>query len=249
VSRTRGGLALPVLFALIAFVTFCGLGVWQLDRQAWKQGLIATLKERTGAAPVELPPPAAWERLEQADDEFRRVTFRAEFPPGRAVLVYTGGTPLRPDVKTPGYFVFAPARLPGGAVVVVNRGFAPEPRTQAGAHPNPQGVVELTGALRWPERAGAFVTEYDEASDTWFVRNHIKMAARNDWGYPAQFYVDLEGPAPAGGVPRPGPLNVNLRDDHLQYAITWFALAAVVAVMFVLWLRGRRRASIGRDPP
>jgi len=122
-------------------------------------------------------------------------------------------------------------------------GFTPAPRDQAAVHPLPAGVVEMIGALRWPERAGWFVSEYDEAGDIWFARNHITMASRNGWGYPGRFYIALESPPPPGGLPAPGPLNVNLRNEHLQYAITWFGLALVVAVMFVLWLRSRKRAA------
>jgi cytochrome oxidase assembly protein ShyY1 len=52
----------------------------------------------------------------------------------------------------------------------------------------------------------------------------------------APFYVDLEQ-VPPGGIPKPGPLQVHLKDDHLQYAITWFALAAAVVIAFLAWWR------------
>jgi len=59
----------------------------------------------------------------------------------------------------------------------------------------------------------------------------------------APFYIDLETPVPDNGIPKPGPLDVHLRDDHLQYAITWFALAGAVVIAFAVWMRGPRRAS------
>jgi len=59
---------------------------------------------------------------------------------------------------------------------------------------------------------------------------------------PSPFYVDLETPAPESGIPKPGPLSVHLKDDHLQYAITWFTLAFVVVIAFGVWWRGQRRA-------
>jgi cytochrome oxidase assembly protein ShyY1 len=241
VRAALGGLALPVLFALVALLLFIGLGTWQLDRKSWKEALIATLTERARAAPVDLPDAANWPTMNQADDEFRRVSFRAEFLPGREAVVYSSGSALRPDAKTPGYFVFAPARTPGGAMVVINRGFSPDARARAPDSPKPPGMIEMVGALRWPERAGWFVPEHDEADDTWFARNHAAMAAHNEWGFAGPFYVELERPAPPGGVPQPGPLKVNLRNEHLQYAITWYGLAAVVVVMFGFWLRAHRR--------
>jgi cytochrome oxidase assembly protein ShyY1 len=67
------------------------------------------------------------------------------------------------------------------------------------------------------------------------------MASALGWGAVAPFYIDLESPAPANGIPKPGPLQVHLRDDHMQYAITWFSLAALVAIAFGIWLDGKRR--------
>src|SRR6185295_5156917 len=194
VNARRGGLALPVLFALTAFLVFIGLGTWQLDRKAWKEELIATLTLRSSTEPADLPDASRWPAMNQTDDEFRRVKFRAEFLPAREALVYSSGSALRPDVKAPGYFVFAPARTEKGAIVVINRGFSPDARARAPDSPKPPGMIEMVGALRWPERAGWFVREHDEAEDTWFARNHVAMAARNEWGFAGPFYVELESP-------------------------------------------------------
>ncbi len=62
------------------------------------------------------------------------------------------------------------------------------------------------------------------------------MAAAKGWGNVAPFYVDQESPVPPSGLPRPASLTVNLRNDHLQYAVTWFGLAAVLVGCFVAWL-------------
>ncbi|MGZ3295388.1 MAG: SURF1 family cytochrome oxidase biogenesis protein, partial [Xanthobacteraceae bacterium] len=58
--RIRGGLAIPTLFAIAAFVTFIGLGTWQIQRKAWKEALIETLEQRLSAPPTELPPRERW---------------------------------------------------------------------------------------------------------------------------------------------------------------------------------------------
>ena len=92
--------------------------------------------------------------------------------------------------------------------------------------------LDIVGALRWPEQPGWFVTPYSERQDLWFARDHRAMAARYGWGEVAPFYIEQESPAPPGGVPRPGPLTVKLRNDHLGYALTWFGLAAVLLVSF-----------------
>src|SRR5262245_17478121 len=131
--RWRTGWALPTLFALVAFSTFVGLGTWQLQRKAWKEALIETLEQRLAASPVNLPARARWPSLDPADDEFRRVKFSAAFMPGQQALVYGSGSSLRSDVSGAGYWVFAPARLAGGDLVVVNRGFVPEGRQDEAA--------------------------------------------------------------------------------------------------------------------
>jgi len=62
--RLRAGLAIPAAFALVAFVTFIGLGTWQIQRKAWKEGLIETLEQRLSAPPTDLPPREWWAKLD-----------------------------------------------------------------------------------------------------------------------------------------------------------------------------------------
>jgi len=73
------------------------------------------------------------------------------------------------------------------------------------------------------------------------VRDQTAIADAKGWGEVAPFFIELESPPPPGGLPHPDALKVNLRNEHLQYAITWYGLAAVIVVMFAFWLRGRRR--------
>jgi len=225
------------------FIVLIGLGTWQLERKAWKESLIAALAARTSAEPVPLPAPERWSALSPESDEFRRVTFPATIASGREVLVYGSGSSVRPDVSGPGYWVFAPAELSGGAVVVVNRGFLPEGQQDLKTHMPPAGRVDLIGALRWPEPRGWFVPNDDSARNLWFARDHLAMARAKGWGNVAPFYVELE--SSTGPLTRAGRLTPTLRNEHLQYALTWYGLAAVLAAMFALWLRSRRRDGQG----
>ncbi len=229
--RARRGLIGPAIVAAAAFAVLISLGVWQLQRKAWKEALIETMSHRSGARPIELPAPASWDALMPSADEFRRVKLRAQFIEGaKPAFVYTGGSALRDDIKSPGYFVFAPARAPGGQIVVVNRGYT----TQTEAKPV-SGALDLVGYLRFPESASAFVADHDTSGTTWFVRDQRAMAKTLGWGDVAPFYIDQESPVPAGGVPKPGPLKVQLRNDHLGYALTWFGLAAGLVAVFSVW--------------
>jgi surfeit locus 1 family protein len=232
------------LFALAALATFIALGTWQVQRKAWKEALIGTLERRLSAPAVELPPRAQWGQLDAAEDEFRHVKFSAAFVPGAEALVYTSGSALRSDVSGPGYWVLAPARLAAGGLLVVNRGFVPEgrqdPATRTGGEIT--GSAELVGVMRWPEPRGMFSPNDEPARNLWFVRDPVGIASAKGWGDVAPFFVELEGPQPPGGLPQAGTLKVNLRNEHLQYAITWYGLAVVVVVMFAFWFRGRRGA-------
>jgi surfeit locus 1 family protein len=231
---------------LAGLVILIGLGVWQLDRKVWKENLITTLNTRLGRAPEDLPPRASWAQLREDKEEFRRVVFPAEFLDGEEALVYTAGSPLRPDVKGPGYWVFAPARLAGGSIILVNRGFVPADRKDPGTRTEgaPHGTVDIVGVLRWPETRNSFTPADDPKNNVWFLRDSNSIAKFKTWLTAAPFYIDQEGPVPPGALPKPGKLEVRLPDNHLQYAITWFGLALALAGVFIVWLA---RRLVGRN--
>ena len=228
---TRRGLLLPSAFVLGALAVLLALGTWQIERKNWKEALIAAMDQRLAAEPAELPAPQAWLGLTQDGAEFRRVRVRVDFGGGDA-LVYTSGSPLRDDVKAPGYFVFSAGRLPGGERIVVNRGYVRDK-----TYPVQSGVQEIIGYLRWPEASPLFVTDYDASAGVFYVRDHRLMARQRGWGDVAPFYIEQEAPVPPGGVPHPANLRVNLPNNHLQYAITWYALALALIVIYILYHR------------
>jgi surfeit locus 1 family protein len=247
--RRRRGLVVPGLFALAGIALLVGLGIWQLERKAWKEALIDAITRRLTAAPAPLPPPERWASLDQARDEFLRVAFRAEFENDREALVYASGAALRADVSGPGYWVFTPARLAGGALVVVNRGFVPDAKSDAASRAAGRiaGPVDIVGAMRWPERPGWFTPAGEPARNLWFARDQLAIAAAKGWGNVAPFYVEQEAPPAPGGLPLPGKLVVNLPNNHLQYALTWFALAVALVGVFGAFARAqwRERARAG----
>jgi surfeit locus 1 family protein len=233
----RRGLLEPTIFAVVGVAVLIGLGVWQLDRKVWKENLILTLTTRLSQEPTALPPRESWERLVPEGNEYTRVRFPAEFIDGQEALVYTAGSAFRPDVKGPGYWVFAPARLAGGSIVLVNRGFVPPGRKNATAVPH--GTVDIVGAMRWPDTRGLFTPADDPKNNVWYTRDPKAIGEAKGWAVAAPFYIEQESPVPPGGWPKPGKLMVNLRDTHLQYAITWFGLALGLAGVYVAWLARR----------
>jgi len=247
-GRSPLGLLVP---ALIAFALLIGLGVWQIQRKAWKEGLIADLTERLAAPPQALPPAHDWPALDAAKDEYRRVRFTAQFDNDKEALVFASASGFRPDVADagPGYWVFTPARLADGSVVMVNRGFVPDARKspQTRLAGEVAGPVTLIGVMRWPDSRHWFTPGDDPAHNLWFARDPSVIAAAKGLGSVAPFYVEQETPAPPGGLPQPGKLVVSLPDNHLQYALTWFGLAAVLAGTFIAWMLTSARAA-AREP-
>jgi len=239
--KRRSSVLDATVSALVGVVILSGLGIWQLDRKISKENLIATLNARLSRAPEDLPPRASWPRLRQDGEEFRRVAFPAEFLDGEEALVYTAGSPLRSDVTGPGYWVFAPARLAGGSIVLINRGFVPDDHKDPAmrAEGVPHGIVDVVGVMRWSEIRGSFTPADDPKKNVWYLRDSNSIATFKKWATAAPFYVDQESPTPAGGWPKPGKLEVRLPDDHLQYAITWFGLALALAGVYVVWLARR----------
>jgi cytochrome oxidase assembly protein ShyY1 len=243
----RGGAGF-VVFTLAMVAIFIGLGVWQLQRRAEKHALIAALTERLATTPVPLPDAAQWATLDPARDEFRRVTFTATYARAPDAMVYSAGSAVREDISGPGTWAFLPARLASGETVVINTGFVENTMQQREVEDRAVSKlvtgqpVTLTGYLRFPEHPGLLTPAENRDKRLWFVRDHEAMASQLGWGNVAPFYIDLEQPVPENGVPKPGPLTVHLRDEHMQYAITWFSLAGVVVIAFAVWLRSRRRA-------
>lgn len=255
VIATRRGIAGFSIVALVMVALCVGLGIWQLQRRAEKHVLIAALTERLAAAPGALPQAAQWSALTPARDEFRRVRFVSTYRSGPDAMVYSSGSAVRDDVSGPGTWAFLPATLPSGETVVINAGFVQN--TMQDRAQQDRAVtrlvtgepVTLTGYLRFPESAGTLTPPQNIEKRLWFTRDLQAMAQTLGWGEGgkpvAPFYIDLEDPAPASGIPKPGPLTVRLKDNHLQYAVTWFGLAGVMAIAFAVWWRAQRRTPGG----
>lgn len=248
--RGRAGFA---IFTLVMVAVCVGLGLWQLQRRLEKHTLINALDERLAASPEALPQPPQWRSLTPARDEFRRVSFTATYARLPDAMVYSSGSAVRDDVSGPGTWAFLPAQLPGGETVAVNTGFVQNTMQDRAQEDRAVGrlitgqPIKLTGYLRFPEAAGTLTPREDTAKRLWFTRDHQAMARALGWSADgkilAPFYVDLESPAPESGIPKPGALSVHLKDDHLQYAVTWFGLAAVMGIAFAVWWRAQRRAA------
>lgn len=235
----------PLLITIVVSGVLAGMGAWQLHRKAVKDDVAAALDGRMNDAAADLPRGAAWKSLRPEADEFRRVRVRGTFGPGPDALVYTSGSPLRPDVPGQGYWVFSPLKSSTGEVIAVNRGFVSESEyaRRAGVIPPLPAVATVTGRLRFPEKARWYMPQPKDGERIWLARDPEAMARALGWGEIAPFYVDAEESAPADPAARPGPLRIAFRNDHAYFAAAWFAMAGAVLVIFAVWLVRRARAS------
>lgn len=220
--------------ALIAALGLAALGVWQIERRAWKHELVAAVDARIHAAPVAAPGPDRWDAVNAKDDAYRRVTALGTFRHDRETLVQAV------TERGPGYWVMTPLETPG-FTLLVNRGFVPKDRRDArtrGAG-NAVRAVTVTGLLRVTEPGGAFLRSNDPAADRWFSRDVSAIAKAKGLGRTAPYFVDADAAANPGGYPVGGLTVVRFRDHHMVYALTWFALCALS--LFFAWRLWRIR--------
>jgi surfeit locus 1 family protein len=204
----------PTLISLSALGVLLALGVWQLERLEWKTALIAAREAALAAPAVELP------AVLTPDLDFRRVRVH-----GRLLNEQAQRFRLRTHNGEPGYEALTPLRLDTGGVILVNRGWRPE---AASPTQGPEGEATLEGVLRFPRPPGYFAPEHGPAPERWLWYDLAGLERRH--GTPlAPAVLELEPPE-----------GVGLVNNHLQYALTWCALAAALVAIYVVRLCDRR---------
>ncbi|WP_211102116.1 SURF1 family protein [Azospirillum brasilense] len=234
--RPRRGLILLGILALAGVAVFTSLGVWQVERLFWKLDLIQRVEERAQAAPVPAPGPEDWPAVTAASQEYRRVGVTGRFLNDQETLVQAvterGG----------GFWVLTPLRTDRGFTVLVNRGFVPPERrsTDSRAEGLTDADTTVTGLLRVTEPGGGFLRSNDPAQDRWYSRDVAAIAAARGVTEAAPYFIDAEA-SPQGGSPVGGLTVLKFRNNHLVYALTWFALALMLIAASLYVARSERR--------
>lgn len=219
----------PALATLIALAILLGLGVWQLERKGEKEALIARIVSRSKAEPV--APPADWN---PARDEFEHVRVAGRFLNDRETLVHGLAAGETPGRALQGYYVITPFRRDDGGMVLVNRGFVPTELKAQGDRRD--GLVEgdttVVGLMRGSEPRTMFVPAPDPVRNEWFNRDVPGISAARGFPDAAPYLIEADA-APGGKTwPQGGQLRVDLPNNHLQYAFTWFGIAACLLGVF-----------------
>jgi surfeit locus 1 family protein len=224
----------PSFFALGALVVLLGLGTWQIERLIWKEGLIADRQAAVSAPPVALPS----SRDAAQALEYHRVAVTGHFLNDREL--YLGATS---EDGHPGYQVITPLMLADGRALLVERGFVPQERRDPSSRPEGEleGDATVTGLLRVPPagRPYWFIPDNSASRNYWLYVDIPAMAAAARVDKVLPFYVDADATANPGGLPVGGQTRVDLPNNHLQYAITWYALAAGLIVVYAVFIRRR----------
>ena len=227
--RFRPRLA-PTLFTIPVVAVLVALGVWQLQRLEWKSRLIAERATAVAAAPVSPPKTLAEARAL----EFHRVTVEGVFLHDKEIL--RNAIAAKGEA---GFDVLTPLREEGGRIVFVNRGFVPTELKDRATRPTGQlaGTVRVSGLLRVPpqEKPGWFIPDNRPDRNAWFWIDLPAMAAADGLANVAPFYIDADAAPTPGGWPKGGMTPLALPNDHLQYAITWFSLAAALVVIYLVY--------------
>lgn len=219
----------PTLFSVPAILILCGLGVWQLERLAWKRGIIEAIETRAGAEPVELPPLAS---IRPEAEEYRRFRVTGELLHEKEIhlLSHTHRGNL-------GYQLIVPLRRADGSHVLVNRGWVPADRRDPASRPETRvaGTVSVTGHLRRGWVQGWFVPDNEPARNQWFFADLEAMTRQMGIDAPP-FFIEA-GPTPPGELPIGGQTRLKVPNNHLQYALTWFGFALILCVIYILYHR------------
>jgi surfeit locus 1 family protein len=222
----------PTLFTVPAVLLMLGLGTWQVQRLFWKQDLIAE-RQAGLAAPV-----TPWSEAEGRLPElyWHRISAEGEFLHDRELVLAA-----RSMNGNPGYHIVTPLQIAGGPVLMIDRGWVPLDRKDPAARAPGQiaGPTAVTGILRPGHQPSWLTPDNQPDKNFWFWIDLPAMAraAGAEGRAVTEAYLEADAAPNPGGFPIGGQTRTDLPNDHLHYAITWYALALALAVIYILYHR------------
>jgi len=234
---------------LTGLAVLIGLGVWQLKRLAWKEGLIAQIEMRSKDDPITLKQAIAMANKGR-DPSYYRVRVDGRFHHAKELYLFAASH------DRVGWDVITPLETADGDMVLVDRGFVPDALQDPSSRTLGQveNVVTVTGIVRMPEVQTLFAPDNEPAADRWFWRDLPGMARSafpNGVIQVAPFFLEAEKASVPGGWPEGGQTRLEIPNNHLQYALTWFLMAACLLVIFGFYVRSvyrERHRPVAGDP-
>jgi surfeit locus 1 family protein len=243
--------------AALLFTGFAALGTWQVYRLQWKLALIERVDQRVHAAAISAPAPDCWAQVSAENDEYRHVN-------ASGVFLHELSSKVQAVTELgAGYWLLTPLRQEDGSVVFINRGFITEAQSKAifsdQAKVNStvlgnDGRVVVTGLLRINEPGGGFLRKNDTASDRWYSRDVQALAQAHNLSPVAPYFIDAEVDKGSSSNnadtalirPVAGLTVISFHNSHMVYALTWYALALMVAGAAFWVTREERKARRAR---
>jgi surfeit locus 1 family protein len=227
--------------AFAALAVLIGLGIWQVKRLHWKEGLIAAIDARTKGEPISLDQAVALAK-EGRDASYYRVRVEGRFDNTKERYLFSQSI----SDGTPGWHVITPFTTTQGVLVLVDRGFVPDQLKDSSTRASGEieGTTTVTGIVRIPETQGLFTPNNEPEVNRWFWRDLngmvISMFPTATLDVPP-FFIEAEKSEVPGGWPEGGQTRLSLPNNHLQYATTWFGLAAALIVIYAFYVRSLYR--------
>lgn len=225
-----------LIFLIACIILLCGLGKWQLDRLHWKEGLIQTYNQEYARDALENRfTQSDLEAIAQKSPAMEYGSIRGHYHHDLEILIGP-----RTHDGAPGYHVVTPFSLAGGnGRVLVNRGWVPLDYADPARRLENQGeeMMVIIGMARRPDKPNPFTPANDPANHTWYsVDTHDIAMAVNMPEFPEViFYAESQDPAPEGPYPLMTETRIMPKNNHRQYALFWFTMAAIFAGLPLLY--------------
>ena len=225
--------------AAILLAMLVALGVWQLQRLQWKLGLIDQVSRNMTAPPLGLDRILAL----GAGAEYHRIALKGRFDNSREAYIYGIGVQ-----GVPVYHVVVPFRTDNGRVLLVDRGIVPRDLRNPALRPD--GIdnheTAVTGVWRMGDAPGTFTPPPDRAKRIWYARDAAAIARADGIKPVAPALVEADATPNPGGWPKGGQTVIAFRNEHLQYAITWFLMAAGLLAVYIAYHVSSGRLAFGK---
>jgi surfeit locus 1 family protein len=229
-------MTLPAVLGALA------LGNWQVQRLQWKNELIAERQARREAPPLAALP----ERFDPAQHEFRKLRVTGRFLHEKEIHLAA----LTPRGNH-GFHIITPLQLNRGGTVFVNRGWVPRDRKESSSRSAGQieseasvaGYIRVPQPLTWAQRLSNIKNDFKK--NVWLYLDLREMARFTGLTDAKPFVLEAGPEENRGGFPVGGVTRFEIPNDHLQYAITWYSMAIIGIVIYLLFHRRRARELAG----